>query len=161
MIFEIDVSGEDILNKDYIIVIADKNNFIKGFKFDERLIRVLKSRLGEGKYRYNTSNSGKASFRIRLYCTIIYYLFKALNLNKKEIKLEICRDFYGHEQDINTNLKHFLMEILGLKIEINYTKFDKNSNADKYAYLMRKDSKNKMDTYVEISLEDIEKFLKK
>ena len=52
-------------------------------------------------------------------------------------------------------------DLSGLKIEINYTKFDKNSNADKYAYLMRKDSKNKMDTYVEISLEDIEKFLKK
>ena len=33
MNLEIDVSGEDLLSKDYTICIADNNGIIKGFKF--------------------------------------------------------------------------------------------------------------------------------
>ncbi|MFA5176380.1 MAG: hypothetical protein WC413_03940 [Candidatus Nanoarchaeia archaeon] len=161
MIFEIDVSGEDILNSNYSIVVADKNNLIRGFKFTKELIEILNSRKGEGKYRYNLSKQGKAFFRVRLYCIIIYYIFKEINIfnKKEEIKLEICRDFQGHEKDITSNLKSFLKDKLGLNILINYVKLPEGSNADKYAYIMRRDTKNIVKGYVKISLEDIEKYL--
>lgn len=160
--FEIDVSGEDIFNRDYTIVIADKNKTIKGFKFKRETIDILRSRQGEGNYRYALSKGGKALFRVRLYCIIIYYLFKSLNFrNINELNLKICKDFQGHEKDITSNLKSFLEDNLGLKINIKYLKLPKDSNADKYAFLMRKDTKNQIKGYVKVNLEDIEKYLKR
>lgn len=45
-IFEIDVSGDDLLSKDYTICIADKYGTIKGFKFSNDLINTLCSKYG-------------------------------------------------------------------------------------------------------------------
>ena len=162
MEFDIDVSGEDILSKNYTIVIADKNYFIRGYKFDEKTIQLLKSRHGEGRYRYGFSKQQKAFLRVRIYCIIIYYLFndilsKIKNIN---ITLNICRDFEGHEKDITSFLFFLLGDKLGLKIELRYLKLSNDSNADKYAHLMRKDKKNLIKGYVKISFESIEKFLK-
>lgn len=159
MDFEIDVSGEDILNRNYTVVLADKNDLVKSFKFNQDLIRVLRSRQGEGRYRYPTSKQGKSLLRVRLYCIIVYYLFRSVNIKNKIVYIDICKDFYGHEKDISSNLRYFLGEKLGLNIHIRYLKLPKESNADKYAYLMRKDVKNKMQGYVNIRLKEIEKFL--
>src|SRR4030042_4712673 len=147
MKFEIDVSGEDIFDRDYTIVVADENNLVKGFKFTRQLVQTLRARQGEGRYRYPLSRHGKSMFRVRLYCIIVYYLFKSLKIEGKERSLEICRDFQGHEKDITSNLKYFLEKLLGLKVEIKYVKLPKESNADKYAFLMRNDVKNKIEGY--------------
>ena len=161
-IFDVDVSGNDILSKDYTISIANKDGIIKGFKFDERLVQILNSRYGQGIYRYKKSKNGKSLFKVRIYSIIIYYLFKSLKV-EGAVFLNVCRDFEGREGDIEINFNHFLVKLLGMNLEnrINFTRLDKNSNAHQYSYLMRKDVKNKMTTYVKISLEDIEKYLKK
>jgi len=161
MNFEIDVSGEDILSKNYTIVVADKNDLIKGFKFDEKLIKTLRSHHIEGRYRYITSRHGKSLLKVRLYCIIIYYLFRAIKTKEKKVNIEICRDFHGHEREITSQLKYFLETKLGFKINIRYLKLPKGCNADKYSSLMRRDTKNKIEGYEKISLEDIEKYLKK
>lgn len=67
MKFEIDVSGEDLLQKEYAICITNKGNIIKGFKFSENVINTLCSRYGQGKYKYKKSQKGKATFKVRLY----------------------------------------------------------------------------------------------
>ena len=161
MIFEIDVSGEDIFTKDYTIVIADKNNFIRGFKFNGELIQDLVLNYSGNKYRYKESKHGKVLLKIRVYCIIIYYLFENLGIRNKEITLEICRDFHGHEREITSQLKFFLENKLGLKINCIYVRLPKGSNADKYAYLMRKDTKNQIKGYAKITLDDIERYLKR
>ena len=161
MEFDIDVSGEDILSKNYTICVANHNGIIKGFKFDEKLIKILNSRYGQGLYRYKKTRKQKVTFKIRLYCIVIHYLFRSIK-DLSEISLTICRDFDGKSNDINFNLKHFLETKLGILVEsTHHEKLKENSNAHKYAYLMRKDRKNKMSTYVRISIEEIEKFLKK
>ncbi len=161
MEFEIDISGEDLLSKNYTICIADRNGLIKGFKFNEGFIKILSSRYGQGLYKYVKSQKGKALLKVRIYSIIIYYLFKSIKINE-EISLNICRDFQGRETDIKENLRFFLSKLLSLNInKIYFMKLDENSNAHHYAYLMRKDNKNKMKTYVKIKLEEIEKFLKK
>ena len=160
MDFEIDVSGVDLLSKNYTIVIADKNNIIRGFKFSEDFIKKINSRYGEGKYRYQKSQHGKSLLKIRIYCIVIYHLFKKIKFKDQSVNLDICRDFHGHERDISSNLKNFLEGKLGLKLSIKYLKLPRGSNADKYAYLMRNDTKNLIGNYVEISLKDIEKYLK-
>lgn len=160
MEFDIDVSGEDIFNDSYTIVVANNKGIIRGFKFAREMIRIIKSRYGEGTYKYRISKQGKSFLRVRLYCVIIHYLLKSLSLPKETIlTLNICRDFQGHEKDITSNLKYFLGNLLGLKLNIYYIKLSDESNADKYAYLMRKDEQNLMKGYVQISLEDIERYL--
>lgn len=158
--FEIDVSGQDLLNKDYVICIANKDGIIRGFKFDEDMVKVICSRFGQGLYKYKKSKNGKSLLKIRIYSIVIYFLFKSLNL-KGDISLIICRDFEGRENDIKENLKFFLEAILGLKIEdrIRFDKLDKYSNANRYAYLMRKDKKDQMNTYIKLTLNEIEKWL--
>jgi len=161
MEFEIDVSGEDLLGKNYTICIANKDGITKGFKFNEKLVKDLSSRYGQGFYRYKKSKREKSLFKIRLYSIVIYYLFKSIK-TKKEISLSICRDFQGRENDIQENLKFFLRKVLNLRLdEIRFTRLDKDSNADRYSLLMRKDTKNKMNTYIKIELKDFEMWLKK
>lgn len=159
MDFDIDVSGEDIFQKDYTVCIADNNSIIKGFKMNATLCHAINSKYMRGLYRYNKSKKGKTDLRIRVYCVIIYYLFKAAQL-KKEINLNLCMDFNGKEEGIKSNLNFLLKQKLKLKInDMKFCKLSNESNADKYAYLMRKDTRNLLKTYIQIKLEDIEKFL--
>ncbi len=171
MEFEIDVSGKDLLSKDYTIVVAERNNqsknsIIFGYKFREEIIKVLRSRHGQGFYRYKLSKSHKSLFKIRLYNIAIYYIFKHIYQRNKNIRekinLYLCRDFEGRENDIKSNINTLLKEKLNLNIEsILFLKLQKGSNADKYAYLMRKDKKNLMKNhYITIKIEEFENFLK-
>jgi hypothetical protein len=160
MRLEIDVSGDDLLNKDFVVCIADNNGIIKGFKFPESLIKVLSSRYGQEFYRYKKSRKGKALFKIRIYSIIVYSIIKIIKPDK-ELNLKICRDFDGKEQEIKNNLKFFLEEQLGLNCNFEFAKLEKDSHAHHYSYLMRKDKKNQLKSYVSITLEEIEKWLKK
>ena len=161
MKFEVDVSGEDILNKDYKICVANEDSIIKGFKLNDELVSVLSSRFGQGKYKYKKSQKGKATFKVRIYCVIIHYLLKAISL--ENLSLFLCRDFNGREKEIRETLISLQSKIgADNKIrEINFGKLSNDSNAHKYSYLMRKDVKNKMNTYVKISIDDIEGYLRK
>lgn len=160
MKLDIDVSGEDLLSKDYTICIAENNGLIKGFKFPDKLVKILSSRYGQGFYKYKKSRKGKTLFKIRVYSIIIYYIIKAIKPNKK-VSLRICRDFDGKEQEIKNNLKYFLKELSGLEVDFEFVKLCKDSQAHQYSYLMKKDRKNKLNTYVKITIEEIEKGLKK
>ena len=66
MEFDIDVSGEDLLNKDSTICIADKDGIIKGFKFTGNLAEVINSRYGQDFYHYTKSKNGRAVLKIRI-----------------------------------------------------------------------------------------------
>ena len=161
MEFDIDVSGEDIFGRNFTICIADKDSIIRGYKMTSDIINIINSRYGQEFYKYKKSDKGRSSFKIRVYCIIIHYLFKSITI-KNEINLNICRDFDGKENDIKSNLGFLLGNMLKIKIEsIKFCRLREESNAHRYAYLMRKDDKNQMKTYVKIRLEEIEKFLKK
>jgi hypothetical protein len=158
MDLDIDVSGEDIFQKDFVICVANKDRIIKGFKFTPDLIGIINSRYGQGIYKYRKSKKGVATFKVRVYCIVVSYLIKSIKINSK-IFLNICRDFDGKENDIKSNFSFLLKDRMN-NGDIKFTKLTKESNAHKYAYLMRKDTKNKLDTYVNISLNEIEKYLK-
>ncbi len=162
MEFEVDVSGNDLLSKNYSICIANKDSIIKGYKFNKETVKILSSRYGQGLYRYSKSRKRKANFKIRLYRIIIYHLFKSIKISE-DLSLTLCKDFDGRENDIRENLRYFLMNNLNLDLRdrIYFSKLGKKSNAHKYAFLMRKDKKNKMQTYVKIDIKNMEKWLKK
>jgi hypothetical protein len=164
MIFEIDVSGENLLSTDYTICIANSESIIKGFKFNSKIINIINSRYGQGIYKYQKSDKGKANLKVRIYCIVLYYLFLDIRekLKNKEITLTLCKDFDGKENEIRMNLEYFLIKKLGLKLnleDIYFGKLSKTSNAHNYSYLMRKDTKNQLKNYVKIELIDIEKYL--
>lgn len=162
MIFEIDVSGKDLLSKNYTICIANKDSLIRGFKFDNELVNSICSRYGQNLYKYSKSKKGKSGLKVRIYCIVLYYLIKSLNL-KGEISLNLCRDFTGRDDDIKKSLKYFVEEVLGLRLndQIYFVQLSNDSNAHRYSYLMRHDTKNQMPNYVKISLEDLERWLKR
>ena len=161
MELEVDVSGEDILTKDYSIVVAGNEDCLRGFKFTEKYVQILRSRYGQGHYRYGKSRKQKSLFKIRMYSVIVYYLIKDMNISDKKLKMNICRDFYGHEIDIISNLRYFLEMLLGFEVEFSYIRLSKKSRADEYSRLLRLDKNNLLNCYCEISLEQIENFLKK
>lgn len=168
MKFEIDVSGYDLFNPKYTICIASKGNAkekstIRGFRISDELMKTIIKKWKENKYSYsyNSFETNRGTFKVRIYCIIIYYLLKSLDI-KEKISLTICRDFSNKESIINQNLK-FLLEKKGrMKMGIPlYQKLPHWSLAHRYAGLMSKDIENRLDTYVNITLEDIEKFLNK
>ncbi|MBR9703792.1 hypothetical protein GOV12_00135 [Candidatus Pacearchaeota archaeon] len=168
MKFEIDVSGPDLFKPKYAICIASKDgedgkSIIRGFRINEEIKKVLIEKWKENKYRYSYDKFEKKRglFKVRIYCIIIYYLFKSLGI-KEKTSLTICRDFSGRESTITQNLR-FLLEGKGkMKIGVPlYQKLPQSSLAHWYALMMTRDSENCLDIYVDITLEDIEKFLKK
>ena len=168
MRFEIDVSGDDMFNPKYTICIASKDkvkgkSVIKGFRIPEELKQTLIEKWKQNKYRYHHDNLEKKRglFKVRIYCIIIYYLFKSLDI-KEKISLTICKDFSGRKSTINQNLRFLLEEKGRMKIGVPlHQRLPPSSLAHRYALMMLRDSENRLDTYVDISLDDIEKFLKK
>ncbi len=91
----------------------------------------------------------------------LYYLFKSIQ-KPDFVSLTICRDFKGRENEINQNLKLFLTEKLKIKIgKPLFQKLSKSSYAHIYASMMRRDKKNLLNSYVDLSLKDIEEYLLK
>ena len=162
MKFEIDVSGSDIFIKNYSICIAGNGkteSIIKGFKFKKDVIEKITENWVKGEYKYDITDKQKGFFKVRLYCIILHYLFKSINVSEK-LSLTICRDFHGHKNDINMNLKYLLEKELKLTLgKPQHQKLAKTSNAHRYANLMYNDTSNKLGIYVNISLKDIEKYL--
>jgi len=88
MEFDIDVSGKDILSKNYVICIASKDGkLIKGFKFNNKLVQIIASKYGQELYKYKKSVQGKVNLQIRIYSIVIYYLFKSIKI--KNVSLNI------------------------------------------------------------------------
>lgn len=161
MRFEIDVSGSDIFHDDYVICIADGNGVVKGFKFNKKFSDELVGKWVRGKYKYKHSANKQGIFKVRLYCIVVYNLFKHIE-NCKEAELYICRDFHGRENEITQNLHYFLEKKGNIKIKsLKYGKLPNDSDAHWYAYMMHKDKYNKLPTYVDIKIEEIEPFLHK
>ena len=161
MKFEIDVSGDDIFNPDYVICIAGEEGIIKGFKFKKELIDTIVTNWKSKKYGYKTSDKGRGFFKVKLYCVIIHYLFKSANI-KNRVLLTICRDFHGHVNDINNSLRHFLETRLNLEIGYpRHRKLPDSSHAHRYAKMMYNDKLNILPIYVNITLDDIEKLISK
>ena len=109
--FEIDVSGHDLFKEGYTVCIAEKDkekdSIIRGFKFGGNLLKTLISNWENNEYKYPFQENRRGLFKVRVYCIILFYLFKSLQI-KEELSLTICRDFSGHENDVTTNLKFFL-----------------------------------------------------
>lgn len=162
MIFDIDVSGEDILSGDYAVCISDNNQIIKAFKMHPKTVNQINKNFNLSKYtKYKPTLKKKKDLKIRIYSIIIYYIFKELNLNSN-IELKICRDFYNREQDIIYNLEYFLITKLNLRINnIKFCKLESKSLAHKYSYLIRKNLIDSRKYLIKISLEEIELFLSK
>ncbi len=171
MLFEIDVSGSDIFEKDYTIMVAEKNaKILLGHKITEKTRKTIRAKQGQGHYRYSQSKKGKASLKVRVYCTIIYFIFRELKRkhNIENISMEICHDFPGRETEIREMLKQLLgknktAKSLNLKIErISFVELPADSPADNYAFLLKRDKLNKLKNLeCRIKTEEIEEFLKK
>jgi len=158
MKIEIDVSGEDIFNHDYVICISDGIGNIMGFKFNVDLVNKLNKNWRDGKYnRFPWGSLGK--FKVRIYRVVLRYLLRSLfKKNKdKEVTVQFCRDFPSHEKGIAQSIQHRVVNIHKRDLKrIFCEKLPKNSDAHGYAFIMHKDKYNYLNCYTKISLKDIE-----
>jgi hypothetical protein len=165
MKFEVDVAGYDMFgDRDFTICVAkDDGSIVKGFKFNKSLIDSLISdwKLGKFNYAYDKTESKRGRLKARVYSIIVYYLFKSIE-KQDFISLTLCRDFKGRENEIRQSIKFLLSEQLKLKMGIpQFQRLLPSSYAHIYASMMRRDKKNFLNTYVNISLENIERYLLK
>ncbi len=163
--FEVDVSGPDIFEKDYTVMVAEtgKSGVILGHKFSDKNRKIIRAKHGQRQYRYAVSKKGKANLRVRLYCITIYCIFRELKKRHglKKVNLDVCRDFSGNEAQIKINLNHFTGKLLKIDIRMQFVALPKEAAADKYAFLVRHDKLNKLAKLcVPIKLEEFERFLK-
>ncbi|OIO64229.1 hypothetical protein COY28_02355 [Candidatus Woesearchaeota archaeon CG_4_10_14_0_2_um_filter_57_5] len=157
MRIEVDVSGEDILSVHYSICVADETGAIRGYKMSQDTAATLSRRHSQECYRYRNTLKGTANLRVRLYVIIAAKLIN--NLKHGPIHLALCNDFDGRQSDIRSSLPDLLIE--STIQSINFTQLKKDSLAHQYAYLMRKDRQDHLQFYLPLSLDEIEKHLKK
>ena len=158
MKFQIDLSGTDLLKDKSVLVISDGKSLIKGFQINQSIINSLLKNWPDGKYFCRYSKRGRGFFKAMIYSSIICCLLELIK-GFNEIELEICRDLRFHENNISQRLNKLLRKKLKLKVNSITFKCMKGTDADNYAYLMFKDNYNLLPTYVNLFLEDIEKFL--
>jgi hypothetical protein len=160
MRFQIDLSGTDLLKDKSVLAISDCNGLIRGFQINQKFINDLLNNWKDGKYFCRYSKRGVGFFKAMVYSSIICGLIESIRCFG-EIELEICRDLRFHENNIQQRLHKLLKKKLNLKVKSIEFKCMKGSDVDNYAYLMFKDNYNLLPTYVNLSLENIEKFLTK
>ncbi len=163
MKFEIDMCGCDIFENGSIygsvICISDYNGMIRGFQLNQGLVDNLKEHWRKGRYFCKHSKRGLGFFKAMVYSAIICGLFESIE-KPSEIDLEICRDFRWHENNIEQRLRKLLRKKIGIKVNsIKTCTLPRGCDVDNYAYLMFRDKYNLFPIYVNLSLEDIEKFL--
>lgn len=157
MKLQIDLSGTDLFKDKSVLAISDCKGLIKGFQVNQNFINKLLENWKQRKYFCRYSKRGLGFFKAMVYSSIICGLIESIN--PKEVKLEICRDLRFHENNIKQRLHKLLKKKLGIKVNSINFKCMKGCDVDNYAYLMFKDNWNLLPTYVNLSLEDIEKFL--
>ena len=157
MKLEVDLSGCDIFMENSVLGLSDCKGLIRGFQIDKNIINDLQTNWKAGKYSCKHSKRGLGFFKAMVYSSIICCLLKSIEC--KEVELEICRDLRFHENNIKQRLNKLLRKKMGIKVNSIIFKCMKGTDVDNYAYLMFKDNYNLLQTYVNLSLIDIEKFL--
>ncbi|MBU2052692.1 MAG: hypothetical protein KJ721_00425 [Nanoarchaeota archaeon] len=160
MKFQIDLSGTDLLKDKSVLAISNCKGLIKGFQMNQEIINSLLNNWESGKYFCRHSKRRSGFFKAMVYSSIICCLLEFID-SLDEVELEICRDLRFHENNIRQRLNKLLRKKLKLKINSIIFKGLKGTDVDNYAYLMFKDKYNLLPTYVNLSLENIEKFLVK
>jgi hypothetical protein len=158
MKFQIDMSGTDLLKKGSVLAISDGEGLIRGFQISQEIIDGLLINWEKRKYFCRYSKRGLGFFKAMVYSSIICCLLESIG-KPKEVELEICHDLRFHENNIQQRLNKLLRKKLMITVNSIIFKCLKDSDADNYAYLMVKDNYNLLPTYVNLSLNDIEKFL--
>ncbi|MEK6913708.1 MAG: hypothetical protein AABW47_03500 [Nanoarchaeota archaeon] len=157
MKLQIDLSGCDIFMENSVLGLSDCKGLIKGFQINKNIINGLQTNWEAGKYFCKYSKRGLGFFKAMVYSSIICCLLESIHV--KEVELEICRDLRFHENNIKQRLSKLLRKKLAIKINSITFKCMKGTDVDNYAYLMFKDNYNLLSTYVNLSLQEIERFL--
>jgi len=157
MKFQIDLSGTDLLKDKSVLAISNGNGFIRGFQINQIIIDKLLSNWEKRKYVCRYSKRGLGFFKAMIYSAVICGLLESIKPN--EVELEICHDLRFHENNIKQRLNKILKKKLNIIVKSIVFQCMKGTDVDNYAYLMFKDNYNLLPTYVNLSLQDIEKFL--
>ena len=163
-LFEIDVAGNDALNKNFSVVVVLNQKEVYGFRVPVKILDQLTTEFNKG--LLNLKN--KLMFKIRLHQTILILLLQmAIKRRRKtnKCKLEICNDMDGHFH----NIKYRIFEKLKGKMptlekdNIVMQKFLKESLVNQAAHNFYINNKKKLKEYnvCNFSIDDLRELIKK
>lgn len=146
-LYEIDVTGDDLLKKGYGIIVLYNNKYAYGYRLPSDLQKNIRKYHNEGRYGLKTTKILKP----RAYCAILINILIKISTEHQtetsQFKLNICNDFDGHKSDIiqilrnETKIKMIFEEITA--DNYSFVKHPKKSKIQKYALrLYRGESDN-------------------
>ena len=161
-IFEIDVAGSDVFERDFSVAIVYNNHKRYGFKFQKHLQDSIIYNHHRGKYCIDNPKSLKP----RVYSAIVILVLKEIAKKEKinkDYKFLICDDLYGHfNQVCDLLIQNLKKEFPGLdkKKHMSKCRHSKDSLIQKTAYNLYKGNFDGITT-LNFSLNQIESILSK
>ena len=165
-LFQIDKSGNDVLEKDYSMILVLNKKEVYGINIPQSIKDklVYLFRKGDLNINHHSDKQKKNRFKIRFHTAVIIILINQAIRDlgyAEEISIELCNDIDGHFHEIKDMIfKHFIKLIPSLKPEdIVLTKFHKPSMIDDAGVAFRTKNKEKLKEYVSVKL-DLEELIK-
>lgn len=158
---DIDVSGKDILNRNFSICIVLNDKYKYGYRFEHNTQEVLKFGYKSGKYRLKVVRGSK-NLKVRLYSAVVSLLLNELCLRvkvNKNYEIFLCNDLDGYFNAI----RQFLRDNTTFKDVIDYiylTRHPKDSVIQKTVKALSKGIKDDI-ILPNIKITDIENLISK
>lgn len=169
-IFEIDKSGQDILERDYSISVVKNNKYVYGYRISQKQRDILVNEFKSGLFKINgkSKHKNRLRFKIRFHASIIILLMKEAIKQRNfvdDCKILLCNDIDGHFHEIRDMVLKNLQEIMPTlnKTDIIQTKFAKDSLVNTSAKAFRERNLKEICKYTEckLSLDDLRRLIKK
>lgn len=141
-LYKIDVTGDDIFNKGYGIIVLYNNKQVYGYKFSSEMQSEIRNNFKGGCYGFSNSKIIKP----RVYCAVLSLILKQVSeenqTHDEEFDLHLCNDFDGHQHDIIQFLKDITKNMLIFKDistdNYHFTKHPKKSKIQKFSLQLSK-----------------------
>jgi hypothetical protein len=162
-LFEVDKAGDDVLNRDYSMVVVVNQKEVYGFRAPQAIQKALKEEFNKKLLNINRQKR----FKIRFHTSIIILLLREAIKRKKieNSRIEICNDIDGHIHEIKDMIfKNISKDLPSLKKEnIISAKFPKLALVNVSAKSFYKKDKEKLKDYniSNFKLKDLRELIKK
>lgn len=130
-LYQIDVTGDDLLDKGYGIIVLYNKKYAYAYRFSSEIQAEIRN-------NFNSDNYGitKKMLKPRAYSCVVYLILKRIHrehslMETSDFHMEICDDFWNHENDIiqmlrDLTVRNLIFEDIN-KDNYTFTKHNKRS----------------------------------
>lgn len=108
-VYNVDVTGDDLLAKNSGIIVVYNNSKVYAYKFSSNLQKSIRDLFNQNEFGFNN----KKILKPRICCAVLTLILKYISIKNKIDKngylLNLCKDLDGHTNDIIALLKENLI----------------------------------------------------